>query len=313
LIVPWLHVGGQNGTATAQAAGVSAVAAPLGSRYRRLEPERTLLHTTVRAHWKTFLAEVEERGEGGASLPRFVVGEFERYLACGDGSLTPSGAFAADPRARVCAGALHRVRRRAAGGVVLQRARILPFVHHPPHARHCGSSRGSSDPAGAGASVGPLAAALGALSARPRPAAHHAHTRRRTARDLRPPAPARPTRRSARASRGRGHVRPALWRGAEPFPTACSCSCAASRRWFCRRAPTYTLTAGQGRRARCFSPRAVGPLHDPFTAPLFLCAWLRTGRNFRNPTDNLRAACSTRRTASRGRKRCKPVRRETRC
>jgi len=37
----------------------------------------------VRTHWKTFLAEVEERGEMSASLPRFVVGEFERYLACG--------------------------------------------------------------------------------------------------------------------------------------------------------------------------------------------------------------------------------------
>jgi len=72
----------QNRTAT-QAAGVSAVAAPFASRYRRREPERTLLHATVRAHWKTFLAEVEERGEVGASLPRFVVGEFERYLACG--------------------------------------------------------------------------------------------------------------------------------------------------------------------------------------------------------------------------------------
>jgi len=76
-------LGAQNGTATAQAAGVSTVAAPLGSCYRRREPERTLLHTTVRAHWKTFLAEVEERGEESASLPRFVVGEFERYLACG--------------------------------------------------------------------------------------------------------------------------------------------------------------------------------------------------------------------------------------
>jgi hypothetical protein len=111
LIVPWLHGGAQNGTATAQAAGVSAVGAALASRYRRREPERTLLHSTVRAHWKTFLAEVEEGGEAGASLPGFVVGEFERYLACGDGSLTPSGAFAAHPRARVCAGALRRVRR----------------------------------------------------------------------------------------------------------------------------------------------------------------------------------------------------------
>jgi hypothetical protein len=35
----------------------------------------------VREHWKTFLAETEERA--GASLPRFVVGEFERYLGCG--------------------------------------------------------------------------------------------------------------------------------------------------------------------------------------------------------------------------------------
>ena len=108
-----------NGTLLSHAARKSYVAAPLVSRYRRREPERTLLHATVRAHWKTFLAEVEERGEAGASLPRFVVGEFERYLACGDGSLTPSGAFAAHPRARVCTGALHRVRRRAAGRVLV--------------------------------------------------------------------------------------------------------------------------------------------------------------------------------------------------
>ncbi len=46
-------------------------------------PERTLLYATVRAHLKPFLAEMEERGEAGASLPRFVVGEFERYLAYG--------------------------------------------------------------------------------------------------------------------------------------------------------------------------------------------------------------------------------------
>jgi hypothetical protein len=56
---------------------------PVASRYRRREPERTLLHATVRAHWKTFLAEVEEGSGAGGSLPRFVVGEFERYLACG--------------------------------------------------------------------------------------------------------------------------------------------------------------------------------------------------------------------------------------
>src|SRR4051812_12268849 len=53
-----------------------------GSGYRRREPENTLLHATVRAHSKTFLAEVEQRSDG-TGLPRFVVSEFERYLACG--------------------------------------------------------------------------------------------------------------------------------------------------------------------------------------------------------------------------------------
>jgi HD-GYP domain-containing protein (c-di-GMP phosphodiesterase class II) len=74
--------GAANGTVVARAAGESAIA-PVASRYRRREPERTLLHATVRAHWKTFLAEVEEGSGAGGSLPQFVVGEFERYLACG--------------------------------------------------------------------------------------------------------------------------------------------------------------------------------------------------------------------------------------
>ena len=83
LIVPWLHVGGSE--RDSDCAG--------GRRERGRRAARVALPTararahssaqTVRAHWKTFLAEVEERGEGGASLPRFVVGEFERYLACG--------------------------------------------------------------------------------------------------------------------------------------------------------------------------------------------------------------------------------------
>jgi transposase-like zinc-binding protein len=74
--------GAANGTLLSQAARESDVAAPPVSCYRRREPERTLLHATVRTHWKTFLAEVEEHGEMSASLPRFVVGEFERYLGC---------------------------------------------------------------------------------------------------------------------------------------------------------------------------------------------------------------------------------------
>src|SRR5260370_21867962 len=73
--------GAARGTA-APVAGERAIA-PVASRYRRREPERTLLHAIVQAHWKTFLAKVEDGNEAGASLPRFVVGEFERYLACG--------------------------------------------------------------------------------------------------------------------------------------------------------------------------------------------------------------------------------------
>jgi hypothetical protein len=46
--------GGADGTVAERAAGESAIA-PVASRYRRREPERTLLHATVRAHWKTFL------------------------------------------------------------------------------------------------------------------------------------------------------------------------------------------------------------------------------------------------------------------
>src|SRR5882762_4061213 len=50
------------------------------SNYRRREPEKSLLHETVRAHLKTFVAEIEQDGSG---LPHFVVAEFERYLRCG--------------------------------------------------------------------------------------------------------------------------------------------------------------------------------------------------------------------------------------
>ncbi|HTO99344.1 MAG TPA: transposase [Myxococcales bacterium] len=50
--------------------------------YRRREPEKSLLHQTIREHLRTFLAETEARNDG-SGLPRFVVAEFERYLRCG--------------------------------------------------------------------------------------------------------------------------------------------------------------------------------------------------------------------------------------
>src|SRR6266851_3673372 len=56
---------------------------PLAGKWRRREPERTLLHATVRAHLRTFLEEGRARTGEGAGLPRFVEAEFERYLACG--------------------------------------------------------------------------------------------------------------------------------------------------------------------------------------------------------------------------------------
>ncbi|MBS2022270.1 MAG: transposase zinc-binding domain-containing protein, partial [Deltaproteobacteria bacterium] len=60
----------------------ASAAAAQPASYRRREPERTLLHQLVRTHWKTFLAEVASRTDGG-SLPRHVTAEFERYLRCG--------------------------------------------------------------------------------------------------------------------------------------------------------------------------------------------------------------------------------------
>jgi len=56
---------------------------PLTGKWRRREPERTVLHATVRAHLRTFLEEARARTDEGAGLPRFVEAEFERYLACG--------------------------------------------------------------------------------------------------------------------------------------------------------------------------------------------------------------------------------------
>ena len=47
---------------------------------RRIQP--SLLHQTVRGHWKSWLAEVAQRTDGG-SFPGFVLAEFERYLKCG--------------------------------------------------------------------------------------------------------------------------------------------------------------------------------------------------------------------------------------
>jgi hypothetical protein len=53
---------------------------PLAGKWRRREPEHTLLHATVRAHLQTFLEEARARNADGAGIPRFVEAEFERSL-----------------------------------------------------------------------------------------------------------------------------------------------------------------------------------------------------------------------------------------
>ena len=49
--------------------------------YRRREPEKTLLYNLVRENLNTFLEYADARG--GGALPKYVRGEFRRYLECG--------------------------------------------------------------------------------------------------------------------------------------------------------------------------------------------------------------------------------------
>jgi hypothetical protein len=78
--------GGQRRTGEPAASCEQFAAAPrrpLAGKRRRREPERTLLHATVRAHLRTFLEDARARTGDGVGLPRFVEAEFERYLTCG--------------------------------------------------------------------------------------------------------------------------------------------------------------------------------------------------------------------------------------
>ncbi len=94
-----------------------AACAPL-VHYRRREPEKTILHQVVRDELEPFLAAARERSEHGRGLPAFVERELRAYLDCG---------MLARGFAR---GALSRLRFRAAGGVLLQGAR-LPLLRDP--------------------------------------------------------------------------------------------------------------------------------------------------------------------------------------
>jgi Putative transposase/Transposase zinc-binding domain len=67
--------------ATAQIECAPAPASARSGSYERHRPEDTVLYQTLRAHWRTFLAEVS--GESGSELPRFVIEEVEAFLKCG--------------------------------------------------------------------------------------------------------------------------------------------------------------------------------------------------------------------------------------
>jgi hypothetical protein len=59
-----------------------AARAPL-ARYRRREPEHTILHAVVRERLESFLATARERSANGRGLPPFVERDLRGYLDCG--------------------------------------------------------------------------------------------------------------------------------------------------------------------------------------------------------------------------------------
>jgi len=58
-----------------------AARAPL--RYRRREPEKTLLHAVFREHLESFLAQTRERSSHARGLPAFVERDLRAYTDCG--------------------------------------------------------------------------------------------------------------------------------------------------------------------------------------------------------------------------------------
>jgi hypothetical protein len=61
------------------APGAPPISAGLATgSYERHRPEETVLYTTLQAHWKTFLGQLDAEAETPA-LPAFVVSEVESY------------------------------------------------------------------------------------------------------------------------------------------------------------------------------------------------------------------------------------------
>src|SRR5437763_4955843 len=121
----------------------------------RLSPARARAHAPAR-----------DRAGALEDLPRRDGGARRGRPAPVRGGRVQALPYVRHPRQWLRARALRSLRRRAAGGLQLQRPRLLPLLHQPPHARHRRPPRRARDPAGAGAPAGPILAALGALPAR---------------------------------------------------------------------------------------------------------------------------------------------------
>jgi hypothetical protein len=78
--------------------------------YERHQPEQTLLYQLVEAHYPALVDQLAQQGIRG--LPE----------------VRPT-------RARLSPGALRQMPLRAAGGVLLQKTRVLPQLWRPPHGR----------------------------------------------------------------------------------------------------------------------------------------------------------------------------------
>ena len=67
-----------------------AASQPVPGRYRRREPEKTVIYRVVQHNLEDLLQEAAARSDSGAGYPAFIEHEFRRYLGCGQ----LSGGFA---------------------------------------------------------------------------------------------------------------------------------------------------------------------------------------------------------------------------
>src|SRR5262245_10718087 len=108
----------------------------VGTPYTHRAPEHMLLHRVVREQLVPFLARAHARER---PAPHFVEQELRAFLRC------------EIPRPRLPAPALRRLRPRPPRTVLVQAARLLPFVRRAQDGRHRGAARrpraaGRADP-----------------------------------------------------------------------------------------------------------------------------------------------------------------------